>query len=289
MARIFTLPDDKDRQHAMGAFGGTPFLHRKAVTSFGALISLKKGPGPDDYLAHCYEAGQTFEQYRLLPGRVDGDRNTVVLQPLGEEISGEMLDILVGVSTAFFPKLTFTVKDALPMAALGLNAEPIYDSSAVVNSLRQPPSLSRYALIALTSEDLYHTEPSNFVFALNNAVAKIGVISTNRLQRAGGDSQLVYLRMAKMMIGAVCLAAGLKRCIYYECVMNGVWSVEELDNLPLHFCPICLRKLLFCFDFDPMEWYAGLLACFQRLPAPFLPEAEWLRARISIFQASLAK
>ena len=289
MFRIFFLPDDKERQSALGAFGGIPYLHRKAVTSFGVLISPKLGPGPDDWLAHFYEAGQTFEQYKIRPGRVEGDKNEVVLQPLGEEIAGEMLEMVVGLAAAYFPTLRFTVKDAIPTSALGFESEPIYDSSAIINRIRQFPPISRYALIALTSQDLYHTDPTNFVFSVCNTPAKVAVLSTARLQSARGDSQLFYLRVAKLVVTAVCLAAGLKHCTYYECVMNGAWSVEELDRAPLHVCPICLRKLLFCFDFNPMDWYSGLLAYTQRLPAPFIPATEWLQTRISLFQASLAK
>jgi len=32
-------------------------------------------------------------------------------------------------------------------------------------------------------------------------------------------------------------------CTWYECLMNGVNNIEELDRAPLHLCPVCLRKL----------------------------------------------
>jgi archaemetzincin len=55
--------------------------------------------------------------------------------------------------------------------------------------------------------------------------------------------------------------------------MNGANSVSETDRHPLHFCPTCLRKLLWNLDADPMT-YLTALEQFHRdhnLPA----EAAW--------------
>lgn len=54
---------------------------------------------------------------------------------------------------------------------------------------------------------------------------------------------LVLRRTMKILAHELSHLFGLKHCIYYQCVMNGWASLEEMDKSPLHLCPICLRKL----------------------------------------------
>lgn len=286
MARIFTLADDKDRQAALGALGGTIFGHRKAVTSFGALAVPKRGPGPDDWLANNFESGQTFDLFRTQSSRPESDKTLVILQPLDAEISSDLLRFLADLGKSFFPSLEFTIKPSISLSSLGIDPSPQYDASVILSSLRQFPPLNKFTLIALTRSDIYHNDPENYVFSLGNAAARAAVTSLYRFE---DRTDLVYSRVGKSVIGRLCHVAGLKNCIYYECVLNGVNNVPELDRVPLHLCPICLRKLLFCFDFNAVEWYNRLYAFFQQLPREFSEETQWLQARISALQGSLAK
>ena len=50
-------------------------------------------------------------------------------------------------------------------------------------------------------------------------------------------------RCFRLISHEMCHVLGLRHCIYYSCLMNGVNNDEEMDRTPLHLCPICLRKL----------------------------------------------
>lgn len=48
---------------------------------------------------------------------------------------------------------------------------------------------------------------------------------------------------------------GLRHCIYYECLMNGTMSAQELSRKHNHtICPVCLKKLKINLKFDTKVW-----------------------------------
>jgi archaemetzincin len=60
--------------------------------------------------------------------------------------------------------------------------------------------------------------------------------------------------------------------------MNGVAHLDELDELPLHLCPVCLRKLHLVTGLDPHARDRALLPVFERLG--LVDEGRWLAGRI---------
>jgi hypothetical protein len=55
----------------------------------------------------------------------------------------------------------------------------------------------------------------------------------------------LLLRRSVFWLAQHCLLlCGLEHCPYFACLMNGFVSVEEMHNVPLHCCPVCLRKLM---------------------------------------------
>lgn len=56
---------------------------------------------------------------------------------------------------------------------------------------------------------------------------------------------ILLKRSCKVLINKIGQMMGLKNCIYYSCCMNGSNSMEEFDNKPLEFCPVCIRKAYF--------------------------------------------
>jgi len=145
--------------------------------------------------------------------------------------------------------------------------------------------------------DLYDNEEGNFVYGLANVINKTGVFSFARYhpQFYGIDAseeqarEVVLLRAAKVMLHEIGHMLGMLHCIYYECLMNGSNNIEETDATPLHLCPVCLRKLHFCLDFSPIDWYSNLSQFYQSLGGPFLAEAEWHQSRANTVVASLPK
>lgn len=301
MEKSFKPPNDRDLQVALGALGGSPFLLRKAITSF-TVAERKRVPGPGDWLAEQYEAGQTFDQYKIYANRIEGKRNKLYIQPLGTGLSSDLLQTLASLCLVFFPGLQFPVR--LPRRLSSLEATPRetpkgpqYKGNSLLSQLRSLTSLNRYGVIGVTMADLYDNEEGNFVYGLANVINKTGVFSFARYhpQFYGIDAseeqarEVVLLRAAKVMLHEIGHMLGMLHCIYYECLMNGSNNIEETDATPLHLCPVCLRKLHFCLDFSPIDWYSNLSQFYQSLGGPFLAEAEWHQSRANTVVASLPK
>lgn len=71
----------------------------------------------------------------------------------------------------------------------------------------------------------------------------------------------------------------MEHCVYYQCIMNGAQTLEELDHSPLHFCPVCLRKLYYAVlikgkqvSFDVLQRYQSI-ASFLNEDIPVLSRA----------------
>jgi len=59
---------------------------------------------------------------------------------------------------------------------------------------------------------------------------------------------------------------GMRHCIYYECLMNGISSAkEQRDGGIKLLCPICQRKLQYNIEFDATERFDKLLEACMKL------------------------
>jgi hypothetical protein len=56
-------------------------------------------------------------------------------------------------------------------------------------------------------------------------------------------------------------------------LLNGSNSLAETDAAPAHLCPVCLRKLQFAVQFDPMVRYRELSRFYHR--HGWADEAAW--------------
>lgn len=52
----------------------------------------------------------------------------------------------------------------------------------------------------------------------------------------------------------------LKHCTKYECNMNGINHINELDRHPLDVCPECMSKICWATDCHPRGRYEKLAA-----------------------------
>ena len=92
------------------------------------------------------------------------------------------------------------------------------------------------------------------------------------------NEKLLLKRSCKVLAHESGHMFGMSHCIYYHCLMNGSNHLEESDARPLHFCPVCLRKLHHGIGFAPAERYRGLRGFYSR--AQLGREADWLDRRI---------
>lgn len=121
-----------------------------------------------------------------------------------------------------------------------------------------------YAMLGLTSEDIYPSDDYNYVFGLASTTERTGVFSFARYDprfyepAAAPDPVLQRERAFKILAHEAGHMFGIGHCLHHACVMNGANHSEELDRAPLALCPVCLRKLHLLVGFDPKARYEAL-------------------------------
>ena len=135
-------------------------------------------------------------------------------------------------------------------------------------------------------EDLYPEPSWNFVFGQASLRERVGVYSFARYQSAfygqapaSGSETLVLKRSCKVLAHETGHMFGLAHCTFFNCLMNGSNHLGESDRRPLHFCPVCLRKLQWSVGFDVLQRYHAL----ERVSRAdgFADEADWFSRRVN--------
>ena len=80
---------------------------------------------------------------------------------------------------------------------------------------------------------------------------------------------------------------GMRHCIYYQCGMKGANHIQETDDSPLHFCPICYRKLHHFLNFNILDRFTAMVNVCTELEGYFLKERDYYNKRIERLNSSL--
>ena len=150
-------------------------------------------------------------------------------------------------------------------------------TSYILDHVLQPErSEQALAYLAFTASDLWSGENWNFVFGQASLRERTGVWSIYRF----GDparSKESYRRCLVRTLGTATHETGhiptMQHCIVYECSMNGTNNLPEADTKPLHCCPVCLRKLCWNLQVEPVAYLGQLQAITQKLGLE--DEAKW--------------
>jgi archaemetzincin len=129
------------------------------------------------------------------------------------------------------------------------------------------------AYLALTAWDLWPGEGWNFVFGQANLRQRVGVWSIYRNGDPEEDFTLCLRRTLATASHELCHVLTLKHCTAYSCLMNGSNHQQEKDRRPMHPCPVCLRKLCWNLQVEPVP-YLGRLEAFCRQNG-LRPEVGW--------------
>jgi archaemetzincin len=258
----------------LGAEGMKPDANTLAgtVEKLRPLHAPMRKPGPDDWLANHWEAGQSFRQYLASdPVVLAAPRRTIYVQPLGA--FGEAQNRIVTLSAEFvsrFYNTKVTVSPALPLSAVPASARRRHPSWGMEQVLAPyvlddilKPRLPRDAAvsIAFTTSDLWPGPGWNFVFGQASLRERVGVWS---LYRNGDPTEspaafrLCLLRTLKTAVHEIGHMFSIQHCTAYECGMCGSNHREESDRRPLWFCPECQAKVCWATGVDPVTRYRRL-------------------------------
>jgi archaemetzincin len=226
-------------------------------------------PRPGEWLDRHGEAGQNYRQYKACdPVLARNARRTIYVQPLGEFAPDQRRVVrLAGEFLGHAFQLPVRILDELPLAVVPAEARrkhpqwgmPQILSSYVLDEVllpRRPDDAVTY--IGLTTSDLWAGENSNFVFGFASLGERVGVWSIYRFGDPGAGEEAFresLLRTIKISVHETGHVFSLAHCVHFDCVMNGVNHLAELDGRPAAFCPQCLAKIVYATGADPQRHF----------------------------------
>ena len=294
----FIPPGEKSRKSALGDLKQVPADLQRWFTDQTHFQSIS-APGTGDWLASHKESGQSVQQYlAITPNRPDAQRHVIYLLPLSEfeKDSSPELSQLAECMESFYGLKTKILK-MVPIQSLGITTRIHAQTqqrqaltSDILRLLKSRLPQDGYCLLAVTMMDLYPKPDWNFVFGQASLKERVGVYSFARYAPdfpGTADPAVAQQRMlrrsAQTLLHETAHMFGMLHCIYYECVVNGSNHIRESDSRPLHFCPICLRKLYASFPEDPVVRYQRILKTLHEIGLN--EEAEWFAERLQVMQS----
>jgi archaemetzincin len=260
-------------------------------------------PKLGEWLHHYKETPQTLERYKLASRvRPTAERRTIVLQPLGEmddekkkilELMREYAEIFFQLPARVAPPIGLKQKDdqnplyrVLPAGNRHGRYDRQYDGDKIMTDLLMPKIPDDAAIyLGITMEDLFSGN-TNYVFGVGSLQKRVGVYSLCRyfpefwgVTRADGDYVQGLRRSCKVLNHEAGHMFGITHCVFYRCSMNGSNTMAETDAAPIHFCPLCHRKLAWNLDFDSLKRYDALQKFYEK--HELKPEAEWIAERLT--------
>lgn len=117
-----------------------------------------------------------------------------------------------------------------------LSSRNQYNAVAILKIIAAEPKGAPLKL-AITPVDLC-IPILTYVYGESQLGGKAAVVSINRLAHLQSREQ-TYKRMAKISIHEVGHIFGLEHCWEPDCLMRFSKQLDQLDQLPLHFCSAC--------------------------------------------------
>ena len=248
-------------------------LTRRLARQAKRLADLHQPMGPvqpGDWLESHRESGQTFAEYvRARPVKLTRRRDTLYVLPLGEfdeeqrkivDLSAEFLGIYFGCPVTTLK--TLSLDEAIPNSARRVHpswgVRQIRSTYVLDSVLKKRLPKDAFALIALTSSDLYPSPKWNFVFGQASLRDRVGVWSIFRNGDPRTDFAACLSRTLKTASHETGHMLSIRHCIEFECNMCGSNNREESDRRPLYLCPECLPKIWYSTEVDPVDRFRKL-------------------------------
>jgi len=237
----------------------------------GKLKPLARPFVMTDWQRKYQENGQSFEEYlRAAPVRRSKQLNTVYLCLMGEftpeqekvlEAAREYLGVFFDCPVKVRKRIKLSdVPEKARRVHPQWGDKQVLASYVLDEVLAADRPDDALAYLAFTSFDLWPGEGWNFVFGQASLYKRVGVWSIYRNGDPKRDYQLVLRRTLATASHELGHVLTLQHCIAHECNMNGSNHLEESDKKPLHFCPVCARKLIWNLQVDPVAYFQKLEA-----------------------------
>ncbi|MFT3867882.1 MAG: archaemetzincin [Nibricoccus sp.] len=262
----FDPPSAFDRSEALGPLDNEPAILRRLFTPDVDFAPIRV-PEIGDWLSLHDEPGQPYGAY-VSSGfnRPNSARKIIYLLPLGNFPQGKSppLEDLRAYAEAFFqlsvkilPAAAIDERKFKPRTNENTRQLQLHTLSILQHLKTQLPS-DAYCLLGITMEDLY-------VFGQASLAERVGIYSFARYDpaffsqdRSVDYRQIILKRSCKVLAHETAHMFGLHHCIYFDCLMNGANNLAESDSHPQHLCPVCLRKLHYNVQFNPVTRYEEL-------------------------------
>jgi archaemetzincin len=249
----------------------------KIERSLGPLAEPLAKPQDNDWLKSHPETGQTFAEYwKVKPPRRPADSRTIYIVLLGD-FSAEQKSVLEITQQylSVFYQTPVKIHRELPLDVIPDHARRVHpewgthqiSTLYVLNELLKPERPNdALAYLCFTASDLFSSATHNYVLGEAQTWERLGVWSIYRngdpAQKDVAKSDAAFRQCLRRTMHIATHETGhilaIKHCTAHACNMNGANSVSETDRHPLHFCPICLRKLLWNLDLGPAAYLSSL-------------------------------
>ena len=262
-------------------------MYAEVESKLRPLATPLAKPKPGDWLAEHKEDGQTFAAYlRARPVRKSGEQGTIYICLLGD-FTPEQAKVLETTQKylEIFYQVPVKVRKKMAVADVPGRAQRIHPtwggeqilSTYVLDEVLKPDRPDdALAYLAFTSSDLYPDPTWNFVFGQASLRERTGVWSIHRNgdpAKGKKDYQLCLRRTLHTASHETGHILTIQHCTAFDCNMNGVNSQDEGDRKPLTMCPVCLRKVCWNLQVEPVK-YLGELEAFCR-ENRLEKEADW--------------
>jgi archaemetzincin len=264
------------------------------------FFEKKRAPRASDWLGQFQERGQSFFAYVTGdPVRPSERRRSLVLQPLGpwSERHQRLLEALVEFMGIFFGAPA-RLAPGLPLPPFGYRlwdtgagAKPQFQTGVLLDKVLAPRlPADAIACLGVTMADLFPSPAWNYVFGEASLERRVGIYSLVRYtpEFAGEPDSpvargLLLRRACKTVAHETGHMFSMRHCPYYECLMNGSNTLDELDRSPGWMCPVCLKKLHWNLGFGLAERYRRLSGFYRR--HGLTDWAAWTEARRAMLPA----
>src|SRR5215469_12791404 len=245
-----------------------PALYRELEAKLRPLADPLPPPRPGDWLAEHDEPGQTFAEYLdAHPVRKSDDLHTVYLCLVGDftEAQRRILALAQDYLALFFD-CPVKVNRQIALASIPTRARRTHPSwgdpqvltGYVLHEVLEPERpTDALAYVALTATDLWPGRGWNFVFGEANLRERTGVWSVYR-NGDPGQGEAAFRLALRRTLGTATHELGhiltMHHCTAFLCLMNGSNNQEERDQRSLHLCPVCLCKLCWNLQTEPIPY-----------------------------------